>query len=354
MILKFIKEVSMKTTFRSLALIVVSIFTVVNIQAQTRSVGLNAMQFLNVGVGARSAAMGLSTTAVSNDVDQIFYNPAGSALKDEMLQASVNYTSWLAGISQNCLAVSYNWKNVGTVSLGIQTFGASDIPGNRDLAIYGGSDKSTTDVFAKYNYLDMGISLTYARYLLDNLSLGLTAKYLNESIDGENIHTLAFDVGSVYDIGLANWKIAARLSNLGNDVSYFFTQHPIPMAFSIGTSFMPVNQDMYKLLLSVEALKTQEEEQAAFAGAEFTVSDMVSLRGGYKFNYSGTQSGTDYFSTNSILSRGSATNVTIEKFSLGVGIKIPLNEYIIDVDYAYTKMDIINDIHRIGLKFNMK
>ena len=85
----------MKTTFRSLALIVVSIFTVVNIQAQTRSVGLNAMQFLNVGVGARSAAMGLSTTAVSNDVDQIFYNPAGSALKDEMLQASVNYTSWL-------------------------------------------------------------------------------------------------------------------------------------------------------------------------------------------------------------------------------------------------------------------
>ena len=101
----------MKTIFRSLALIVISIFTVVNIQAQTRSVGLNAMQFLNVGVGARAAAMGLSTTALSNDVDQVFYNPAGSALKDETIQASIHYNSWLADITQNCLAVAYNWKN---------------------------------------------------------------------------------------------------------------------------------------------------------------------------------------------------------------------------------------------------
>lgn len=344
----------MKTTFRTLALIVVSIFTVVNIQAQTRSAGLNAMQFLNVGVGARSAAMGLSTTAVSNDVDQIFYNPAGSALKDEMLQASVNYTSWLADITQNCLAVSYNWKNIGTVSFGIQTFGVSDIPADRDLSIYGGTDKSTTDIHATYNYLDLGISLTYARYLLDNLALGVTAKYLNESIDGENIHTVAFDIGSVYDIGLMNWKIAARLSNLGNDVSYFFTVHPIPMAFSIGTSIMPINQDMYKLLVSAEALKNQEEEQACFAGMELTIGDMVSLRGGYKFNYSGQSSGRDYNSINANLSAGVGTNVTIEKYSLGVGIKIPLNDYNVDVDYAYTKMDIINDIHRIGLKFSMK
>lgn len=343
----------MKTTFRSLALILVSIFTVVSLEAQTRSVGLNAMQFLNVGVGARSAAMGLSTTAISNDVDQVFYNPAGTALKDETIQASIHYNNWLADITQNCAAVSYNWKNVGTISLGIQTFGVSDIEADRDLTSAGGTDNAASKN-ESYSYMDLGVSLTYSRYLLDNLSLGATVKFLNESIDGENANTVAFDVGSVYDIGLLNWKIAARLSNLGNDVSYYFTTHPIPMAFSIGTSIMPFNEDEYKLLFSVEALKTQDQDQVAFAGAEFTVMDMVSLRGGYKFNYSGTEYGRDYNSINSVPTAGTKANVTIEQFSLGAGIKVPFDAYMLNLDYAFTKMDIINDVHRISLKFSMK
>lgn len=343
----------MKTIFRFLVLIIVSIFTVVNIYTQTRNVGLNSMQFLNVGVGARSAAMGLSTTAVSNDVDQVFYNPAGTALKDELLQASVHYNKWLAEITQNCLAVSYNWKGIGTVSLGIQTFGASDIEADRDLVTVGGTDPASNQ-YETYNYMDLAISLTYSRYLLDNLSLGITTKYLSETIDGENISTLAFDLGSVYDIGLLNWKIAARLSNLGKDVSYYFTTHPIPLAFSIGTSLMPLNSDMYKLLLTGETLKTQDEDQMFFAGAEFTFLDMLSLRGGYKFNLSGVKAGRDYKSTNAIISQGSESDVSIEKFSLGAGIKIPLEDYLIHLDYAFTKMNIINDIHRISLKFTIK
>jgi len=332
---------------------VISIFTVVNIQAQTRSVGLNAMQFLNVGVGARAAAMGLSTTALSNDVDQVFYNPAGSALKDESIQASIHYNSWLADITQNCLAVAYNWKNVGTIALGVQTFGVSDIEADRDLIAAGGTDGAGSQ-YETYSYMDLGISLTYSRYLLDNLSLGATVKFLNESIDGENMNTVAFDLGSVYDIGLLDWKIAARLSNLGNDVSYFFTEHPIPMAFSIGTSMMPLNQDMYRLLISAEALKTQDEEQMFFTGAEFTVLDMVSLRGGYKFNLSGAEAGREYNSTNSVLAAGGKSAVTIEKFSFGAGVKVPFDEYLVNIDYAFTKMDIINDVHRISLKFSMK
>ena len=50
--------------------------------AQNRKAGLTGAAFLKVGVGARNVALGTAVTALSGDVTQMFYNPAGIALKD--------------------------------------------------------------------------------------------------------------------------------------------------------------------------------------------------------------------------------------------------------------------------------
>lgn len=65
---------------------------------QIRKAGLNAGVFLKVGVGARAIGLGSATTSLANDVNQIFWNPAGIALENEELQASFSYNRWL-GIS---------------------------------------------------------------------------------------------------------------------------------------------------------------------------------------------------------------------------------------------------------------
>ena len=339
----------MKTLFRVISLFMMILFVVVFTQSQSRRAGANGAAFLNIGVGARAVGLGSATTALSNDVNQVFWNPAGVALKDEMLQASFDYNKWIGDLNHNSFAVSYNMKDVGTLALGVIMFGASDIPADRD--VYPNNpelqkfqiDDRTSDT---YNYSDLMISLTYSRYLMDNLSLGITAKLISETIDEKSATAVGFDFGSVYDIGLANWKIAARMSNLGSDMKFYDFPVPLPLVFSIGTSVMPVNEDQYKVLLSIDGIKWQDGPQYFFAGGEVSIMDILSIRGGYKFNYSGTKDdGTSW---------RPARNNTLEGFSFGAGVKVPVSGYDIRIDYAFTDMDLFDPAHRISVHFGLK
>ncbi len=339
----------MKTVFRIIFLFMMIVSVVVFTQSQSRRAGANGAAFLNVGVGAKNVALGSATTALSNDVNQVFWNPAGVALKDETMQVSFNYNKWFAELNHNSAAISYNVPNIGTFALGVITFGASDIPADRDfypnnpeLWPYQVDDKSTDT----YNYLDMAVSLTYSRYLLDNLSIGVTAKFINEAIDEKNASAVAFDLGTCYDIGIYNWKVAARMNNLGSDMTFYDFPTALPLVFSVGTSVVPINEDYAKLFLTMDAIKFQDGPQYFFAGGEVTVMDLVSFRGGYKFNYSDTKDdGTSW---------RPQYETTIEGFSAGLGVKIPIPEYNISLDYSYTDMKLFDGIHRISLNFGLK
>jgi len=339
----------MKSINRIIYMFLISLFIFSLSSAQDRRAGANGAPFLNVGIGARSVALGSATAAISNDVEQVFWNPAGVALKDQIVQASFNYNQWFADLNHNAAAVSYNFKDIGTIALGVITFGASDIPADRD--IYPNNpdlwpyqiDKASGNTF---NYLDLAVSVTYSKYVMDNLSLGVTAKLINQSIDDMSTSAIAFDIGTIYDIGMLNWKIAARMSNLGQDMTFYDFPYGIPLAFSIGTSIMPYSNDIAKLLLSVDAIKYQDSPQSFFAGGELTLLDILSLRGGYKINYSGTKDdGTTW---------RDPLETTIEGFSMGVGIHYPVSNYDLRVDYCYTSMDLFNGVHRISLNIGVR
>src|SRR5512143_2983578 len=80
-----------------------------------RKAGANAAAFLKVGAGAREVAMGSAVTTMQGSVGQMFWNPAGIILKDEMAQATFSYANWLAGIKHVVGGVSYRLENVGTI-----------------------------------------------------------------------------------------------------------------------------------------------------------------------------------------------------------------------------------------------
>lgn len=96
-----------------------------------RQAGATSAAFLKVGVGARQVGMGSAATAISGDVNMMFWNPAGIALKTERLQASFSYNKWLAGMDHNSAAVSYNLEGIGTIGAGFVTLGQSGIPAQR-------------------------------------------------------------------------------------------------------------------------------------------------------------------------------------------------------------------------------
>ena len=340
----------MKTLFRVISLFMMIIFVVVASQSQDRRAGANGVAFLNVGVGARAVGLGSATAAISNDVNQVFWNPAGAALKSDMMQVSFDYNKWISDLNHNALALSYNMQNIGTLALGVIMFGASDIPAERDIypdKPYMWDLQIDDKTSSTYNYSDLMLSLSYSKYLMDNLSIGLTAKLISENIDDVSTSTVAFDFGSVYNIGIYDWKIAARLSNLGGSMKFYQYKFELPLAFSIGTSITPFQIDeQASFMLTVDAIKYQDGPQYFFAGGEVTIMDILSVRGGYKFNYSGTEDdGTrlrDPIST------------TLEGASFGAGIKVPVQDYDIKIDYAFTTMDLYDGVHRISLSFGLK
>lgn len=314
-----------------------------------RKAGRNGAAFLEVGVGAREVALGSAVTALTYDANQIFWNPAGTALRgDRKISAAFSYADWIADINYTSAAVGYNTGATGTVTLGVQYFGLTDIPANRqngytdpilqDLV----TDDNTSD---SYDFTDLAVSASYARYIIDRLSLGATVKLVSETIDGESASAVAFDFGSVYHVGFAGWQIAARLSNLGTDMSYFNQDNPLPLTFSVGTSIYPINREQTRLMLAVDATKPLDSEQQFYGGAELSFYDLLFLRGGYRLNYAGAEDdGT---------SLRDPIDTSIEGASLGGGIQYEISGYAVAIDYAFTQMDLLNNVHRFSLRLGL-
>jgi len=316
--------------------------------AQNRKAGLTGASFLKVGVGARNVALGTAVTALSGDVNQMFYNPAGIALKDQALQASFTYNKWIADIGHNAAAVSYNWEGVGTIGAGFITFGLSGIEASRDIPVDPGLAPFQIDnvTASTYDYRDVAYQLTFSRYVIDQLALGITVKGVSQTIDGEGASAWAVDFGSVYHIGVMDWTIAARFNNLGSDLLFYDIASPLPMQFTIGTAMVPLKNDMMGVMVALDAAKPQDGPLYLYSGIEVRLMDMIALRGGYKFNYSGTDE---------VTGQGLAPiNSTIEGLSAGAGVKANLQDLNIGFDYSFTQMDLLDAVHRFTLTVGMK
>lgn len=309
--------------------------------------GRNGAKFLSIGVGARETALGNAVTAIDGDAASAFWNPAGTALPSgQRFSVTLDHSQWFADLRHTSAAFGYNLGHNGTVTVGIQTFGATGIEANRqngyadpDLVALV-TDNNTSDT---YDYLDLAASATYARSFGDRLSLGATAKVVNEAIDGESASAVAFDFGSLYNVGPMNWQLAARLSNLGTPIQFYNQANPLPLTFSIGSSFYPVNTEQARVMLSADALKLQDGNQRVNGGVEVSVYDLLFLRAGYKFGFANG-------AKNDSTSLRPAVRYSAENFSVGGGLQYRVAGYDLALDYAYTSMEYVDNVHRITLR----
>jgi hypothetical protein len=339
----------------SIAALLLVVFATGIVDAQARKAGINAAAFLKVGVGARQIGMGSAVTSLNGDVTNVFWNPAGVAMKDDKAQVSFTYNSWIGGLTQNALAAGYKLEGIGTIGIGVMTFGMSGIPADRD--VYPGNailqalqiDQSTSDT---YDYMDLLAQVTYSTYVMDRLALGASVKLIHEKIDDMNASAIGFDLGSVYNIGLLDWNIGARINNLGSDIKFYDYPSPIPLTFSMGTSMTPIRVGANAITFAIDAVKPQDGQQYYYTGMEYNYNNMIFLRGGWKLNYSYLGMAGDGIDPGTSLRQGVQTS--LEKGSLGAGVRVPMSDYMLSLDYSYTVFTTFSDVHRITLHVSMK
>jgi hypothetical protein len=333
---------------RIVAALMIVLITAGLVSGQVKKTGYTGAAFLKVGVGARAVALGSATTSMTGDVNQMFWNPAGIAMSNNQWQATFTYNRWIADLTHNAGAIAHDFGSLGTIGIGFISLGLSDIAADRDVVpsfLIGTFKPFDTETGSTYNYLDLALQVTYARNFTDKLALGVSFKVINQSIDSEGATSFAFDFGSTYKIGFRNAVLGARINNLGKDLKFFDIGAPLPLVFSVGGSINLIENHQHKLMIMADATKPQDADQLVFAGGEYSFNDLVSVRGGWKFNYSGV----DDTKRNEFDQRQINAPRTEEGVSLGGGLKVPMGDKKIVLDYAFTEFGLLDSAHRFSL-----
>ena len=292
--------------------------TVLNGQAK---VGTAGVQFLELGVSARAVGMGDAFVAVSNDATAMYYNPAGLTQLDKR-EAVFTHLDYVAGIRYEFAGLAYPlYRLGGVVGMGFYALDG----GNFDETTYE-YPLGTGRVFGARDY---AVGLSYARSLTDKFSVGMTLKLIDELYEDERSSGWAADVGTNYDTGFRNFKISMVITNFGPDMTFISDGYPLPINFRFGGSIDVLEGEQHRGVFAIEAQHPSDNLEKYNAGFEYGYRDRYFLRVGERFNY---DEGT---------------------FSVGAGLKLPLDKLQMRIDYGYQDLGLLQQAHRftLNLKF---
>lgn len=294
--------------------------------------GRTAFQFLKIGLGARQAAMGEASIAVVEDVNSVFWNPADiSGIRS--MEASFSYAKWLGDMNYVAGAIGMTKRGIGTFAISAASLDYGDII---EAVASKPGDARTGETFSGGDFL---LGLSYSRMFTDRLSIGGTAKYLHESLWDFGAGTFAFDVGTMYNLGYKDLHVAMSFQNFAGSVNWRDSLsdrvegYDLPLVFRIGVSTALIGSDNaffnagggQHLVVSVEAINSNDYSERLHLGAEYTIADLISFRGGYRVNYA----------------EGN--------WSVGAGLHPHVAGMDMRVDYAYVHYQFLDAPHRLTL-----
>ncbi len=290
----------MKINFKSFIFIFLIMMMNINGFGQgegIHKVGTTSFQFLKVMPDARSTAMGEAFTAVANNSEAVFWNPAAIA-KVTGFDVSLSYLDWLLDMNHQSFSFAYTMSGIGTIGiLGIIT-NVGDIKETRVDHLYRDQTTGTYNPGLTGRIVSPGaqvFGVSFARYVTDKFAFGFTVKYAREDLVEYAASALIFDGGFVYRTGFRSLELASSIRHFGPEVKFLKDgeSYPLPQTLTIGVSgylISPENSFFlqskeHKLLLAYDMVEARDYGQQYHMGVEYSMRDMLYLRGGYKFNY---------------------------------------------------------------------
>lgn len=288
--------------------------------------GTTGFNFLKINFAPRSVALGNAYCALMGIPDAMLVNPAGiRGLQSGQL--STSYLSHFEGF--NAGAVSYAWKRTDNMNLGVHLeymdSGAIDRTIVDDSGNYGGTDGS-------FSATDLAIGFTGAFVVNPVLDMGVTVKFLNESIDGNSASVVTADIGVVHQTTNPNVRVGAVVSNVGFQLSYFTDSEydeGLPTEAKIGFTYIPDD----KLTTLLDVTYALSGGFHAGIGAEYRIHPIMALRGGYRTNASDWQLGGDW------------------EFLSGISLGMGINWRKYRFDYAFSSYGDLGTQHMLGVLY---
>ncbi|MEW6555914.1 MAG: PorV/PorQ family protein [Elusimicrobiota bacterium] len=289
-----------------------------------KGLGTTGAQFLKVGMGARPLAMAGAFSAVADDVNSIYYNPASlTRTETGKNEVSATYLKYFEDVNAGFLGYAGCAREKHYVGVGLTYLQVDNIE-KRDVSETKLGDFGATDMALFFSYARKDI----AQKLLEGVSVGGGLKIINSQIENERAFTVALDLSAYYP---ADDKLAFALNiqNIGPGVKYIDESDPLPLNIKVGAAYKALKDLTVACDLDEYIVDTK---LYASIGAEYWIrEDILALRSGYRFGY-------DTSSLGSVVGLGAGAGFRIWGFS---------------IDYAFVPFGDLGDTHRIsfGTKF---
>jgi len=261
--------------------------------------------------GARALGMGEAFVAIADDVNCLYWNPAGlSQIRNHEISmmylnglvdswfGSVGYAHPLGaeGIRQGrrigrVREISKPQKYYGTIGLGMVLFQA----GKMIL------DPEAKSVVAEHDYL---ITLGYGCPLWRGIarkrrglsfeekqsiiSLGFNIKVISSTlVEDYSAMAYAGDVGVLgkFILGRNSLSIGLAVQNIGTKLKFEEEGDPLPFTIRVGSSYEMSFGKEHVLTVAAEGVKPNDSDFRGNVGAEYWYKEIFALRSGYKIGY---------------------------------------------------------------------
>ncbi len=305
-----------------------------------KNLGTAGAQFLKIPVGARAAALGGAVTGMSDDATALFWNPAGIT-QDHTHSLHASQIPWMTYFNITAVGYTMNLPRRGTLGIHIRTLGMEKMEITTELEPEG------TGEFFDSQDIEVGVS--YAVKLIDQFSMGFTAKFIQQRIWNESASGLAADFGTLYHIEYGNTVIAMSMRNFGPDLQmsgpdllvfydaseYYPNRivpankkteaYPLPLIFQLGLTSDVINSAYFHSRFGLDLVHFNDNDEQILMGLENTIAQRFVIRGGYRFNSE----------------KSSA--------SLGVGLNQRIDKLIFQLDYAFVMHEYLEDTRFLSL-----
>lgn len=314
-------------------------------------VGTTAATFLEIGVGP-SNGMGGAFVSLANDATALYWNVAGiSTLVNN--EVAISHINWIASTNLDYAGLIIPLGDVGTIgaSLTSLTMGDEKV---RTVDMPEGTGEY-------YSAADIAIGISYSRNLTNRFSIGITCKYIQETIWHMSSNAFALDFGTLFKTDLfGGLVIGASLSNFGTKMKLsgidtrtyssvapqqLGTNSQIPYVIDLDSWYLPI---LFRIGVSTNVIKTDDLRWTVAADALHPNDNYESMNVGSELAYKDFLFGRIGFQSLFLKDREGG-------LTLGVGInsKMLFSSNLFRFDYSYRDFGRLNAIHSfsIGIKF---
>jgi hypothetical protein len=154
-----------------------------NLNGSTVSAIRTEVPFLTISPDSRSGAMGDAGVALSPDVNANYWNPSKLAFLEDNHSLSLSYSPWLRklipDVSLAYLSYAHKLDDRNAIGMSLRYFNLGSI-------LLKGDDNTDE---GSYTPNEFAIDGSFARKFGDNLSLGLTLRYIHSNLSNVSFST---------------------------------------------------------------------------------------------------------------------------------------------------------------------